>query len=92
MCTHEGILKKKVANSQCRRIQNKYQFIMRGLNESADKSKEIRIKMTTICGASGMPCSVCVTIIWLDETELIIPDEELTKIEAFLSLKFRGLR
>ena len=42
-----------------------------------------------MCGASGMPCPTLAITSGLDETELMLPDEELRKNSGIFVVKFQ---
>ena len=81
MYVYEGIEEKKfkwrIVNVNA--YKNKGQMSMYEINENTPKLKGMRIEMTTTHGASGITAPMCITVSGLDETELIMSDEELKK-------------
>ena len=60
------------------------------INENTEKLKGMQIKMTTTHGASSMSGPMCIAISGLDETELIMSDEELKNRRGIFVLKVQG--
>ena len=61
------------------------------ISENTQKLKGIRIKMTTIHRASGISEPIYITISGLDETELLILDDELISKRGIFVIKVQGL-
>ena len=61
------------------------------INENAPKLKGMRIKMTTTHGAGGISGPICITVSGLDETELLMPDDELISRRGIFVIKVQGL-
>ena len=59
-------------------------------NENTKKLKGMRIKMTTPHGTSGMSGPKSITVSGWDETELLMSDDELKKMEECLLWKCKA--